>query len=104
MSLQLLKQPILEGATSQNLRTLAQRLSAYIPVTVTRRILQDGALIPGEAAQIKAATMFADMSGFTRMAETLSVNGARGTEALSRALLMTFTSSHQCHSWRWWRG
>ncbi|MBK7895290.1 MAG: adenylate/guanylate cyclase domain-containing protein [Anaerolineaceae bacterium] len=41
---------------------------------------------------IKAATMFADLSGFTQMAETLSVNGARGTEALSRALLMTFTA------------
>ena len=35
--------------------------------------------------------MFADMSGFTRMAEALAVNGARGTEALSRTLLMTFT-------------
>ena len=36
--------------------------------------------------------MFADMSGFTPMAEALAINGARGTEALSRALLMTFTS------------
>ncbi|WP_420631589.1 adenylate/guanylate cyclase domain-containing protein [Candidatus Leptofilum sp.] len=92
MSSQLLKQPILEGATSQNLRTLAQRLSAYIPVTLTRKLLQDEPLTPGVAKQIQAATMFADMSGFTQMAEALSVNGARGTEALSRALLMTFTS------------
>ncbi len=91
MSLPPSPQPALEGTTSQ-LRTLAQRLSAYIPVTLTRKILQDESLNPGQSEQIKAATMFADMSGFTPMAEALAVNGARGTEALSRALLMTFTS------------
>ncbi len=80
-----------DGRAGQ-LRALAQRLSAYIPVTLTRRILQDELLVPGQPAQITAATMFADMSGFTQMAESLAVNGARGTEALSRALLMTFTS------------
>ncbi len=91
MSLSLPPQSTLEGTTGQ-LRTLAQRLSAYIPVTLTRKILQDELLVPGRPEPIKAATMFADMSGFTPMAEALAVNGARGTEALSRALLMTFTS------------
>lgn len=91
MSLSLSSQSTLDGTASQ-LRTLAQRLSAYIPVTLTRRILQDEQLAPGQSELIRAATMFADMSGFTQMAEALAVNGARGTEALSRALLMTFTS------------
>ena len=92
MSLSLLNSPVLDSSAGQNLRVLAQRLSAYIPVTLTRKILQDEPLALGQTVPIKAATMFADMSGFTQMAEALSVNGARGTEALSRALLMTFTS------------
>ena len=92
MSLPLPNLPSLDIFTGHNLRTLAQRLAAYIPVTLTRKILQNEPLTPGQTVPITAATMFADMSGFTQMAETLSVNGARGTEALSRALLMTFTS------------
>lgn len=92
MSLSPLNPPPIEGISGQHLRTLAQRLSAYIPVTLVRKILQDELATPGQADLITAATMFADMSGFTLMAETLAVNGARGTEALSRALLMTFTS------------
>ncbi|MCB8928759.1 MAG: AAA family ATPase [Ardenticatenaceae bacterium] len=92
MSLSLLNSPVLDSSAGQNLRMLAQRLSAYIPVTLTRKILQDEPIALGQTVPIKAATMFADMSGFTQMAEALSVNGARGTEALSRALLMTFTS------------
>ena len=92
MSTSLPHQSTTEGTKGQHLRTLAQRLSAYIPVTLARRILQDEPLVPGQARLTQAATMFADMSGFTQMAETLAVNGARGTEALSRTLLMTFTS------------
>jgi class 3 adenylate cyclase len=92
MSLSLLNQPALEGTSGQNLRMLAQRLAAYIPTTLTRKILQDESLIPGQAEMITAATMFADMSGFTHVAEALAVDGARGTEALSRTLLMTFTA------------
>ena len=84
MSTSLPHQSTTEGTKGQHLRTLAQRLSAYIPVTLARRILQDEPLVPGQARLTQAATMFADMSGFTQMAETLAVNGARGTEALSR--------------------
>ncbi|MCP4422727.1 MAG: AAA family ATPase, partial [Chloroflexi bacterium] len=86
------KKLTLEGATSQYIRILAQRLAAYIPTTLTRRIIQDEQPSPGQAAIITAATMFADMSGFTQIAEALAVDGARGTEALSRTLLMTFTA------------
>lgn len=93
MNSPLLKQSaVLGGSTSQHLRKLAQRLAAYIPTTLTRKILQNESVSPGEAETITAATMFADMSGFTRVAEALAVNGARGTEALSRTLLMTFTA------------
>ncbi|VAW31104.1 hypothetical protein MNBD_CHLOROFLEXI01-359, partial [hydrothermal vent metagenome] len=81
----------LEGATGQQLRMLAQRLAAYIPTTLTRKILQGEALSLGKAEMITAATLFADMSGFSHMSEALAVDGARGTEALSRMLLMTFT-------------
>ena len=91
MSLLLLNQTALKEATGQHLRTLAQRLAAYIPTTLTRKILLGEQISPGQAKRITAATMFADMSGFTRMAEALAINGARGTEALSRTLLMTFT-------------
>ena len=91
MSLSLLNQTTLDGASGQHLRMLAQRLAAYIPRTLARRILQDDPLLPGEAKPITAATMFADLSGFTGMAESLAIDGARGTEALSRTLLMTFT-------------
>ncbi len=92
MSLSLPNQPALEGTTGQNLRTLAQRLAAYIPTTLTRKLLQNEPMMPGQAEMITAATMFADMSGFTHVAEALAVDGARGTEALSRTLLMTFTA------------
>ncbi|MCB8979674.1 MAG: AAA family ATPase [Ardenticatenaceae bacterium] len=92
MSLSLLNTSPLEGTSGQNLRTLAQRLAAYIPTTLTRKILQNESLVPGQAEMITAATMFADMSGFTHVAEALAVDGARGTEALSRTLLMTFTA------------
>ena len=87
MSLSLLNQSAREGTSGQNLRMLAQRLAAYIPTTLTRKILQDEPIVPGRAEMITAATMFADMSGFTHVAEALTVDGARGTEALSRRAL-----------------
>lgn len=87
-----LNQLAFEGATTQQLRLLAQKLAAYIPDTLTRKYLQNEPISPGKAEMITAATMFADMSGFTRMAEVLAVDGARGTEMLSRTLLMTFTA------------
>jgi class 3 adenylate cyclase/tetratricopeptide (TPR) repeat protein len=83
---------VMEGVSGKRVRILAQRLAAYIPTTLTRKILQDEELPLGEAETVTAATMFADLSGFTRMAEGLAGDGARGTEALSHTLLMTFTA------------
>jgi class 3 adenylate cyclase len=71
--------------------TLAQRLAAYIPATLTRQILAEGLPTPGQPRALQAATMFTDMSGFTAMSEELASDGARGAEEVNRVLLLTFT-------------
>jgi class 3 adenylate cyclase len=73
-------------------RQLARRLAAYLPITVTRQILDQSLAVPGQARWLQAATLFADISGFTRIAEELAVEGPRGAEELNRALLLTFTA------------
>ncbi len=85
-------QPYGDNLSSQSTRRLARRLAAYLPMTVTRQILRQELRSPGEADIFEAATMFADMSGFTSMAETLADDGPRGAEELNRALLITFTA------------
>lgn len=73
-------------------RHLARRLAAYLPVTVTRQILRESLPQPGVMQWINAATLFADISGFTAMSEALATDGPRGAETLNRRLLMTFTA------------
>ncbi|MEM7333251.1 MAG: adenylate/guanylate cyclase domain-containing protein [Chloroflexota bacterium] len=73
-------------------RNLAKRLAAYLPMTVTRQILNEELGQPGQVRWITAATLFADISGFTSMSEALAVDGPRGAETLNRRLLMTFTA------------
>ncbi len=85
-------QPYRGNLGSRSTRRLARRLAAYLPMTVTRQILRQELRRPGEADIFEAATMFADMSGFTSMAETLADDGPRGAEELNRALLITFTA------------
>ncbi len=70
---------------------LAQRLSAYIPTTLTRHLLTEGLPIAGVPYPQTAATLFADMSGFTAMSENLASDGLRGAEEVNRVLLLTFT-------------
>lgn len=84
--------PPVEGRNSQAVRGLARRLAAYLPVTLTRRILSEDLPAPGKARWLTAATLFSDISGFTVMAEELAADGPRGAEALNRSLLMTFTA------------
>ncbi len=72
-------------------RRFVPRLAAYLPKTITRRILSEGVLTPGEGRVLDAATLFTDISGFTVMTETLAEEGPRGAEELNRTLLMTFT-------------
>ncbi|MCP5094343.1 MAG: hypothetical protein GY943_02190, partial [Chloroflexi bacterium] len=85
-------QPHLDNQGSQSVRQLARRLAAYLPVTVTRQILHEELPRPGDAHWVDSATLFADMSGFTSMAEALAADGPRGAEELNRALLITFTA------------
>ncbi len=81
-----------DSLSTQAMRRLARRLSAYLPVTVIREILQDGLPELDTPRWLTAATMFADVSGFSQMAEALAVDGPRGAEELNRTLLMTFTA------------
>lgn len=82
----------LSNLSTQAMRTLVRRLSAYLPVTLIRQLLHDGLPQTGVPHRLTAATMFADMSGFSQMAEALAVEGPRGAEELNRTLLMTFTA------------
>ena len=71
---------------------IAQRLAAYIPRRLEQQIRQKGLPTPGEVRRFSAATLFCDISGFTRMAEELASDGPRGAEELNRVLLLTFTA------------
>ena len=63
-----------------------------MPVTLVRQALTDGLPSPGQTQSMQAATLFADMSGFTAMSEELASDGPRGAEELNRVLLVTFTA------------
>lgn len=67
-------------------------MAAYLPVTLVRTILDGGEIVPGQPASRRAATIFADISGFTAMSEELASDGTRGAEELNRVLLVTFTA------------
>ncbi len=69
-----------------------RRLAAYLPVTLARRVLDEGLPEPGVPRQLTAAALFSDISGFTAMSEELAADGPRGAEELNRVLLMTFTA------------
>jgi adenylate cyclase len=68
-----------------------KRLLAYVPVTLAHQIMQDGLPTPGRPRTLAAATLFADISGFTAMSEELATDGSRGAEEVNRVLLLTFT-------------
>ncbi len=69
-----------------------RRLAAFIPVTLSRRILRHGAMDAGVPNELHAATLFSDISGFTAMSEELATDGARGAEEVNRVLMLTFTA------------
>lgn len=82
----------LENGQHPALLETARRLVAYIPRTLARQIAQEGLPKPGRPRYLNAATLFSDISGFTRMAEELASDGPRGAEELNRVLLLTFTA------------
>lgn len=74
------------------MNTLARQLAAYLPSSLVRRLIQGDLPQPGQPHWLAAATLFSDISGFTRMAEELASDGPRGAEELNRVLLLVFTA------------
>ncbi len=74
------------------IESLAKSVAAYIPMTLARTILLDKMPTPTHPNSLNAATIFADISGFTKMSEELASDGTRGAEELNRVLLVTFTA------------
>lgn len=71
----------------------AQRFAAYLPASLVRDILRNQMAEPGQPRRLTAATLFADVAGFTRLAEELATDGPRGAEELNRILLQLFDAT-----------
>lgn len=71
------------------MRALGEHLPAYVPRLLRSRLATDTA---GGAFELRfeAAVVFADISGFTALAERLAREGPSGAEALSRVLNACF--------------
>lgn len=62
-------------------------LASYVPALITRRLAADPRpLTEPQLEQMPAVALFADISGFTPIAERLSQRGPQGVEELSRLL------------------
>lgn len=70
---------------------LLSTLARYVPAQVARRLADDPTpLTAPRAEQFPAAVFFADISGFTPLAERLAHQGPAGTEELRRLLNVFF--------------
>ena len=68
-------------------QSLLQSISAYVPGLVVRRVLADPCSSPvGREERLDAVLLFADVSGFTAMSESLAGLGKEGAEELTRIL------------------
>jgi len=68
-----------------------QTLSIYVPPPVTRLALQNPhRQLGGTWRRFHAATVFADITGFTPLAEALATSGVRGAEELTTILNQVF--------------
>jgi len=66
---------------------LLRAISAYVPPIVARQAISTAHVLPaGQAIQMQAALLFADISGFTTMSESLAGLGKEGAEELTRIL------------------
>jgi class 3 adenylate cyclase len=64
-------------------------LASYVPATIQRR-LAAGPPVGPESLSSPAAVLFADISGFTALAERLAQRGPIGAEELTRSLNTVF--------------
>jgi class 3 adenylate cyclase len=66
---------------------LAEVLASYVPKLIQKRIAADPLPIESPVAEeIQAAVLFADISGFTRLTESLAEAGPAGVEAIANIL------------------
>lgn len=67
--------------------TLLDTITSYVPTMIVRRWLASaGAQDAPEAEKVTSAVLFADISGFTTLAERLAQSGPTGAEELIRIL------------------
>ncbi len=80
--------PEIEG----HLRTLLRTISTYLPRRLQRRLFQDPR--PGQVwgELVEGSLLFADLSGFTSLAATLSRFGQQGAETLVGIINPIFTA------------
>ena len=72
---------------------MVQSVAAYVPPWLVRQILAGSLPVPGETISLEAAVLFADISGFTPMAEALARVGRRGAEEMTQNLNDTFSAT-----------
>jgi class 3 adenylate cyclase/tetratricopeptide (TPR) repeat protein len=66
---------------------LAEVLASYVPKLIQKRIAADPSPIESPVAEeIQAAVLFADISGFTRLTESLAEKGPAGVESIANIL------------------
>ncbi len=74
-------------------QALLSSIGAYVPGFVVRRVLADPyAPLAGWEERSEAALLFADVSGFTAMSESLARLGKEGAEELTRVLNSYFST------------
>ena len=61
----------------------------YLPFRILRKLSLTGR-VPARVEKLRGAVLYADVVGFTPLAITLSAQGARGTEALRKALTIHY--------------
>ena len=73
-------------------QTLLRSVGAYVPDFIIREIMADSStpLLERER-RMRAVLLFADVSGFTAMSESLAQLGKEGAEELTRVLNDYFT-------------
>lgn len=66
---------------------LAEVLASYVPKLIQKRIAADPSPIESPVAEVvQAAVLFADISGFTRLTESLAERGPAGVETIANIL------------------